>query len=85
MQNVTSMNSQNQPVATASMDVPRTGGQVVLGSQIFTVSAGHYFVHHIMHLVVFLRQRLQTQPSQTIIKVSPQNRERRIERKDVEL
>jgi len=56
MQNVVFVNSQNQPIASASMDVPRNGEQVVMGSQRFVVAAVRYFIYpnNIVHPVVLL-------------------------------
>jgi hypothetical protein len=56
MQNVVFVDSQNQQLAAATMDVPRSGDQVVLGQQVFTVSAARYFVYpnNLVHVAVLL-------------------------------
>lgn len=56
MQNVTFVNSQNQVIATASTDVPRSGEEVVIANQRSAVAAVRYFVYPggVVHAVVLL-------------------------------
>jgi hypothetical protein len=45
MQVVTFVDTQNQPMGTISMDVPRVGESVAMNGQGFSVTAVRYFIY----------------------------------------
>lgn len=74
MQNVVFVDTQNQQLASATMDVPRNGEQVVLGQSMFTVSGVRYFVfpNNVVHVAVLLTPNISGQALQEYIRaVSP--------------
>lgn len=74
MQNVIFVDAQNQQLASATMDVPRNGEQVILGQQMFAVSGVRYFVYpnNVVHVAVLLTPNISGQALQEYIRaVSP--------------
>jgi len=45
MENIVFVNSANQTIASASMDVPRTGEQVIVANQLYSVAGVRYFIY----------------------------------------
>jgi hypothetical protein len=45
MENIVFVNAANQSIASASMDVPRTGEQVIVANQLYSVAGVRYFLY----------------------------------------
>lgn len=58
MENIVFVNSANQQIASASMDVPRVGEQVIVANQLYSVTGVRYFLYpgNVIRTAVLLTQ-----------------------------